>query len=557
MLHSLSIRNLATIESLEVVFSSGLNVLTGETGAGKSILVGALGLVLGARASSEAIRPGHKLASVEAAFNPRTSAVLRELFSDDLSLDWEPGEPLVLRREIARSGRNRCFVDGQMIGVADFRRIGEVLVDFHGQHEHQSLFHLSAARTALDAFAGHDRILDDHEMAWRKLADLNQRRLELDSSARDFQKRSDYVQFQLDEFEQVNPEMDELHKLEQKELKLANADSLSRSAAEAYEILYEGGGDSRPSLTHLTREVGKRLEEIAQSDDRFNPALLQLAEQRVLLEDLAYQLRDYAASIESSPDCLDSVISRLESIRRLIHKHGGTEEEMFRTIRDMKGEIEQRVKDDRERMALENEIENATAHLGESSGKLSAGRKKHAALLDRQVVRCLRELNMEQARFTTHISPLSEPGSKGMDKVEFLLAANPGLPSAPLQKIGSGGEISRVMLSLKSVLASRDMIPTLVFDEIDVGLSGETAVRVGKAMETLSGSHQVLCITHHAPIAARAENHLSVRKITRGENTFTETCVLAGNERLEEIARMMGGEATTAAGLELARQLMD
>ena len=565
MLKSLAIQNLATIESLTVDFGEGLNALTGETGAGKSIVAGGLELAVGGRASVEDVRPQQKLAVVEACFEPSPPPEpLTALIRGELELAWEPDEPLVLRREFLRvgrarnaAGRSRCFVNGQMVGVGDLKRIGEWLIDFHGQHEHQSLLRSDAARLALDAYAAHDALLDQYHAAWGELTAIKQRREQLEASAQDFEHRLDYLDFQIDEIRRFNPQPGDQERLEQEERRLARADELVRNANEAYEMLYEGGGEGRSSLLGLLREVERRVAELGEVEPSFAEAPGRLAEQKAALEDLAFSLRDYAISVQDDPGRIDEVIARLEELRRLVRKHGGSEAALLEALAAMETERAQMKHDNAERDQIGKKLSRAQGRLKKCGAALGESRRKAARRFARMVQGLLGKLQMEKARFQIDVEPLEAPGAEGLDRVEMLLAANPGLPPAPLRKVASGGELSRVMLALKSALASRDAIPTLVFDEIDAGLSAETARRVGAMMEKLAASHQILAITHHAPIAARAARQASVRKQTRRGATFTEIVPLAGRARLEELARMMGGDATPKAARELARQLME
>jgi DNA repair protein RecN (Recombination protein N) len=556
MLKSLTIQNLATIETLTIEFSAGLNALTGETGAGKSVLIGGLEIALGDRASADLVRPGESVAVVEAAFEPPLPPPVGDVLRRELELEGSSAEPLLLRREISRSGRNRCFINGQMVGVADLKRVGELLIDFHGQHEHQSLFRPGSARDALDAFAADAELLSAYRALWGEVSALRRRRRKLEEDAADFERRLDYLAFQLDEFEKLRPRPGEAAELELEERRLARADALARDAAESFALLYEGVDEDHPAVLAALREVARRMAELAEIEPRFAASLSQLEESRAQIEDLAYELRDYADHLQGDPERLDEVIARLESLRRLERKHGGSEEAMLAAWQKMAADRDQMQRDDAERDSIGAALAAAEARLGEAATRLSQARKHAGDRFAKAIAALLREMRMEKARFAVVVEPLPEPGEFGQDNVEFLLAANPGLPPAPLRKIASGGEISRVMLALKSALAARDSIGTLVFDEIDTGLSGETARRVGQLMEKLGQSHQILCITHHAPIAARAVRHASVRKITSREATFTEIIAVEGQERIDELARMMGSDAGTEAARELARQLM-
>lgn len=552
MLSKLVIENLATIESLEVTLSPGLNALTGETGAGKSIIVGGIELATGERATSDVIRTGAKVAVAEAHFTVRLSKSLLEFITIDLGIEYEQGEMLVMRREVSRKGRNRCFINGQMVNVADLKTISRNLVDLHGQHEHQSLFHTPAHRAALDAYGDHDKILENYRNAYERLTRLRKRKKELDDAAADFEKRLDYLDYQLEEISGINPEPGEVYELEREEKRLAHAEELISRASEAYKMLYEN--EDGAILTQLG-EVTRLVEDIAGVEAEFEQPLSSLREASVLLEELSISLRDYAENTEIDPGRLNEVIGRMESIRRLIRKHGGSEESLFEALEHMKSEREQMTRDDAERKKISGEIIRAEQEVMETGKKLSEKRVAAGKKMQKEIRKIIRELAMEKAEFEIRLESMEDPTPNGMEKVEFLFSANPGMPAAPLRKIASGGELSRVMLGIKSALASRDSIPTLIFDEIDAGISGDVCRRVGQVMEKLSESHQIVCITHHAAIAARAAKHVSVRKDIRKGKTYTELVFLEKEERLQELAHMLGGRDSRAA-VTLAKQLM-
>jgi DNA repair protein RecN (Recombination protein N) len=556
MLQTLSVRNLATVESARIEFGPGLTALTGETGAGKSILVGGLELALGERAGGESIRPGATLASAEAVFDGHLSEELAVWMTSELGLEWAPGAPLALRRELSRTGRNRCFINDQVVQVADLKRLGEALVDFHGQHEHQSLLRAAAPRRALDAFADHPALLMTYGAQWQALSRLRARRRELEAAAADFERRLEYLTYQLDELEKLNPRPGESASLEQEETLLARADALARAAAEGFALLYEGLGDEQPSALGRLAEVARRVAEIAEVDPAFAAYAARLEDHKAGLEDLAWAMRDFAERVQSEPARLDEVIGRREALRALIRKHGGDEEKLFAAWEALRAERDAMTRDDAERREMTARLAETQSALRQAGEKLAASRRKAAEKMKRQIERLLGDLAMDKARFEISFVALTEPGAGGLEEVDFLLAANPGLPAAALRKVASGGELSRVMLALKSILAGRDAIPTLIFDEIDAGVSGETSRRVGKVMEKLGASHQILCITHHAPIAARAGRQIEVRKTTRRGSTFSEVAPLEGDARLDALARMMGGDAAGEEARKLARRLM-
>ncbi len=555
MLQSLVIQNIATIESVAVEFSAGFNVLTGETGAGKSIVVSGLEIALGDRVTSEVIRSGEDLAIAEALFIPPFPHGVDEALLSEIGIEYKLGENLTLRRELSRTGRNRCFINQQMVSLADLKKVGEYLVDLHGQHEHQSLLHISAQRVALDAFAGNEGFVQDYKTIWEELTHLRQRKKELEEAALNYEQRLDFLSFQIDEIEKAAPQPGEIEELEIEEQRLARAESLSRAAAEAAAILEEGVGEQPISVISQIGEVIRRLYELAEVEKEFENTIASFEEARILFQDLARTLQEYSEKTFADPKRLDEVITRLELLRRLVRKHGGSQESLFAALDELREQCDQLTLDDEERQRIVKEIEKKEISLKEIGEKLSKSRNKAAVPLKKKILSLLKDMALDKADFQIFLEPLGEPSSSGMDNVELLLAANPGLPAAPLRKVASGGELSRVMLAIKSALAEHGAVPTLVFDEIDAGISGETCRKIAGVMERLSNTHQILCITHQAAIAARARTQYSVCKTTRGGKTFTELVMLEGEERLEELARMIGDQDSRAA-LSLARQLM-
>ncbi len=553
MLKRLAIQNLATIERIEIDFAAGLNALTGETGAGKSILVEGLELALGDRASVESIRAGEKMAVVEAIFAPplpRSTLVLAR----ELGLEIENGEPIELRRELAASGRSRCFVNDQLVGVADLKSLGEALVDFHGQHEHQSLFRPDAARIALDDWAGHEELLSNYRAAWDDERHLRRRCVELEDAARDFEKRADWLDFQLEELDKLAPRAGEMAELEQEEKRLAHAEALGRAAGEAYALLYEGADEQASALAQI-REVRRRVAELAEIETEFAAALAALGDHEGGLEDLAYALRDYRDRIEADPQRLNDVIARLESIRRLARKHGGGEAELLAAWQTLRAEREQMTRDDAERRQIEAECERAEKKLRKAGEALTAARAAAADRFGRAVESALKQLNMEKARLAVTLEPLGEPARTAPIASNFCW---PQIRACRRRRCAGSGRAarSRASCSRSSPRWRPRHDPDARLRRDRRGVSGEAARRVAALLEKLAATHQILCITHLAPIAARAATHVSVRKSIRGKATFTETVPLGGDDRVEELARMMGGDGSARSARDLAKQLM-
>ncbi|MCH8334170.1 DNA repair protein RecN [Candidatus Sumerlaeota bacterium] len=558
MLSTLQIENFAIIEAARIELRGGLNAITGETGAGKSIVVGALELALGGRATTDVIRAGQRLATVEAVFLPPFSDRVEDHVLRVLELEWSREEPLSVRREISTRGRSRCFIAGQLVNVGDLKSLGELLVDLHGQHEHQSLFHRAAQREALDAFGEHEDLLSAYRKDYASFTSLRRRKEELEARARDFQNRLDYLNYQIDEIEEVGPAEGEVAELMNEEARLSNAEALASAASSAYAALYEGSDEGGGSVLATLREIARSLGRIGELDIEMGHLHAREHEIEALVEDLALELRDYAGKCEANPARLEEVIGRIESVRRLQRKHNAPDEKsVVAILEELRAERERMTLDEEERGAIDAKVEAAKKKLEAKAARLSKARIKSASQLGVAVSRTLGRIAMERAEFEIQVQPSKEFGADGADVVEFLLAANVGEGKKALSDVASGGELSRTMLAIKKALAARDAIPTLIFDEIDAGISGETAARVGLLMEELGGSHQVVCITHHASIAARAGHHLSVRKFIQDKRTRMEPVRLTGEERLEELARMMGGDGQSTAGRKLAEQLLE
>lgn len=554
MLKRLMLKNLATIASLTVEFGAGMTALTGETGAGKSMLIGGLELALGERASADRIREGENLAVAEAEFHCSPERFSLNPWQD--VLDWDATEPLVLRREISRQGRSRCFVNDQLVTVQQLKEIGEWLVDLHGQHEHQSLFNLDAQRGALDDFGGHGDLCDAYRKSWENWHQLARRQRELESASADFERQRDFLQFEYDEIEKVDPQAGEVDALRQREALLAQADALREAALGGYATLYEGS-DECPSVLGQLRKLTGSLEPLVELTPKLGEAVERLESVRVELADLADLLQQCAEEGEEDPEALETTIKRLESLKALMRKHGGTEASLLTARERLRAELDGMSHNDREREEIGAQLSEAWAQVEKDAGKLGKARAKAARALEKAVGPLLGQLCMEQARFEIACKPCDKPTQHGAEQIEFLLAANPGLPLAPLRKVASGGELSRVMLAIKTALAGRDQVATLVFDEVDAGISGEATQRVGLLLAQLGAMHQVLVITHHAPIAALAGAQQRISKRVKARDTFTQVDELTREERLDELARMMEGDRAGDAARELVRQWLD
>ncbi len=549
MLHTLHIENLAIIDRLEVSFAAGLNALTGETGAGKSILLDALNLALGERADPTLIRTGADKLRVNAVFLAPNDPDLHALLSE-LGVDLEEGM-LYLSREVQAGGRSLARVNGQPTPLSTLKAIGERLVDLHGQHEHQSLLKPSSHLEFLDRWLGEPALRQREQVAQavQALRRAERELHELTERAREREQMLDLYRFQVDEIRQANLQAGEDEQLETEARRLTHAEKLVALAGGAYDALMQENG----AYDHAAR-ASRNLAEIARIDPSVREWGDMLEGALAHLEEVAGNLRAYAESIEYDPARLEEVIERLELIKRLKRKYGDTIEAIVQYADDAERKLQTLETLSERREALEAEIAQLQSQASAHCATLSELRRAGAAQFAETVQAHLRDLAMERAQFQVALRP-KPMDATGVDAVEFLFSANPGESARPLSKIASGGEMSRVMLALKTALAHAAPVPTLVFDEIDAGLGGRTAHAVGEKLSQLAQHCQILCITHLPQIASRAARHLAIEKYTENDATRVALHLLEGEPRVSEIARMLAGEPTETA-LQHARELL-
>jgi DNA repair protein RecN (Recombination protein N) len=550
MLRELRLKNFAVVESVTVSFAPGLNVLTGETGAGKSILVDAIVLVRGARAQSDVIRTDAETATVEAVFTVEGSAAAAVLEEAGLAPD-DNGE-IVVRRELARSGRHRAFVNDSPVTVALLERLGDVLVEVHGQHEHQRLLEPARQLELLDRFA-------DAEDACARVGALHAKhraaREEAEhtrGAARDRAQREDLLRFQVGELNAARLQVGEEEALRTELRRLQHAERFTTGLTEAAALLNDAPQSASERLARTAR--------ILQDLGRLDPALAAPAEPveaaRVQIEEALGSIRRLRDGIVAEPGRLDAIHERLDALTRLKRKYGDGEEAMLRFRDEAAHELARIERHDEVVAEQERILAELEAELSAAATALSERRRGAASRLATQVERTLRALGMERAVFEVGLDPAPETGPRGVDRVELRMSTNPGEDVRALARVASGGELSRTMLALTSVLARADRVPTLVFDEVDAGIGGRVASVVGQTLAAAAHGRQVLCVTHLAPIAALAHHHLRVSKNVRAGRTRAVVTALAATERVEEIARMLGGASVTAAAREHARGLL-
>jgi DNA repair protein RecN (Recombination protein N) len=553
MIKLLRINNIALITSTELEFGPGLNLLTGETGAGKSILIDALGLLLGDRASGDLIRTGESHAVVEGIVESVPGAELLERHA--LPRD---GDEIVLRREIQASGKGRATVNGALVPLALFRELGERLVAVHGQHEPQGLLDPDTHLAIVDAFAETGPAVAALAEPFKRLREIENALEALRQGARESERRREMLEFQTAEIEKAQLSSGEEEALRQEKVVQANAGRLAALSQEAYAALFE---DEGAVLTRLGT-IYRRVEELGAIDHRFVP----FAEARkgiaAQLEDLALFLRDYAEGLQVSPGRLDEIESRLALIERLKRKYGATVDEILafgeRCRRELQGEgsPEERQKE------LEAERSRAAEVYLEKARALSQQRRREAPLLARKVEAELALLAMERTRFQVRFEPEAVSADsatwteRGLERAEFLLSPNPGEELRPLARIASGGELSRILLALESVAHDGGSGKTLVFDEVDAGIGGRVAEVVGRKLRAIASHQQVLCVTHLPQIAALAQAHHAVEKRVDKGRTRAEVRLLSSEDRVDEVARMLGGETITETTRRHAREMI-
>jgi DNA repair protein RecN (Recombination protein N) len=565
MLRSLAITNYALIEELLVEFPAGLVILTGETGAGKSILIGALGLVLGERTMADMVRSGAERAVVEAVFQAGGNRRLRAFLLEN---DIEPTEELIVRRELSARGQSRCFVNDSPVTLGLQKQIGEFLVDLHGQHEHQSLLRAESHILLLDDFGGLDGMVGEYQAALARYRDAAARLEELQAREQQLREKRELYAFQLQEIDSLSPRPGEEDLLEAELRILENSEKLFGATGKLYEILYEG----EQSLHDQIVMARNQMQDLAEIDPQFGPAAEECSSAEAIVKELAKFVQGYNSRVEFNPERLEEVRERLGRLALLKKKYGGSLDAVLAHREQYAREVELAENFAGVRGGLEQERGEAERECGLLAQRLSAKRHETARKIDRAIVGELAKVGIPQARFTTRIDQQDAPdtgpavrsgrrrialNARGYDVVEFYLSTNVGEEERPLVRVASGGEVSRVMLALKSILAKSDRLPVLVFDEIDVGVSGRIAQAVGRSLKQLSAFHQVVAITHLPQIAGLADAHFVVYKSEKNKRSTTMLRRLTLDEQVQEVAKLMSGSRVTEAGLAGARELMD
>lgn len=552
MLRELHISNLAVISDARIELHQGLNCFTGTTGAGKSLVIGAVEVLLGMRSPSEMLRAGADEGRVSGVFEIRDKQMLKQIeLAADAPVSPDGGEILITRRLYA-SGRTSVSLNGNPITLAMLKQVAEHLVDVHGQHDHQFLLKPSNQLQVLDRFANLDELRNEYHEIYLKLQDARRRLEELTTGKTLRQQQMELYRFQAQEIDAAELDPAEFEELRSRASVLQNLEKLKKDVGSAHSALYDADGSVLERLKMITGVIA----EMAELDQNLKSCAGTLRDATISLEDCAFDLSRYLDRLDLDPGELDEVNDRLTLLNRLMNKYGDT----VQTVIDYRGQIGAQIEDLEKQSddlsTLQDEIAPLEKELKKLAEKLTKQRtiaaEKVAPLIEKQ----LAELGMEKAKFNVTLTP-GPAGPDGFDQAEFIAQTNPGLPSQPLRKIASGGELSRIMLALKGILAQGDRVSVLVFDEIDANVGGRLGSVIGSKLRHLANHHQVLCITHLPQIAAYADRHLTVRKQSSGKQTSTTVRPIEGKDRIEELAEMIGGQRITETTRAQARELLD
>ncbi|HPO55498.1 MAG TPA: DNA repair protein RecN [Ignavibacteriaceae bacterium] len=563
MLTFLLIKDYALIKSLEINFGSGLNIITGETGAGKSIIIDAMNLLLGERASVELIRKGADKSIIEGAFDISGNKKVKSLL---LANNLELHQTLTVRRELYQKGNNRCFVNDSMVPLSLLKEFGNILVDLHGQHEHQSLLRSDTHIDYLDEFCNNEKLLEEYfnqyKLLQRKIEELNS----LHKNMENIRLRKDFVSFQINEISAVNPQPNEDEQITKELSLLESSEKRLELAAQLADLLYDAEDSARDKLS----KAKLISEELSGIDSALKVIAEELGNALTSVKESANSVRSYSASIEIDPEKLNEMRKRLSDIQLLKKKYGMSLSSLLDLYSKLNDELRRSENFEDDVTARKIEIEQIRKLAGEKAKHLTSARKKGAAKLEKSVLATLSELGIQNSVFKVEITGRKDGGadfiivgndnfgytSKGIDDVEFYLSTNPGEDVKPLAKVASGGEVSRIMLALKTALAMNEKLPLLIFDEIDSGISGRIAQKVGAALKRLASSHQIISISHLPQIAAFREHHFLVEKMEDENRAVSSIRKLNEEDSIVEIAKLMGGDKITRANIRAAKELI-
>jgi len=555
MLVDLRIKNYALIEELEINFKEGLNVMTGETGAGKSIIIGALEILLGDRAFTELIRKGEETAYIEAVFEPEEIEKINQ-YLEEAGIETDP-HSVLLSRELRQNGRNRNRINGQLATASMIKDISKYLVDIHGQHEHQLLLDPGSHLQILDDFVAFEEYGLREKVAelYSKLKEIDKKLNSIEIDEAEKARQIDLLEFQIDEIEKAKLVDNEIEELDREYKVLTNMEDIYATVGTIFNGLSNDDYET-PGVVDMLARFMKELEELKDYDKDLEKFYNIISDAYYLLEDLSFQLRDYHENLEFDQDRLDKIEKRIGIITGLQRKYGQTIKEILEYQSRMQEELEQLLSLDKYMEELAEQKERFTAEYYEVAERLSKIRQTRARELENLIARELEDLAMKNTVFEIDFKE-KEPGIDGIDRVEFMISTNPGEDLKPLSRIASGGEISRIMLALKTIIAHIDQVDTLIFDEVDSGVGGKTAQMMAEKLALISKKRQVICITHLPQIASMADNHFYISKVVQKDHTVTRIDNLDEEGKKAELARMLGGVELTDTTLKHAQEMLD
>ncbi len=553
MLNHIQIQNFTIIDQISLDLSSGMTVLTGETGAGKSILIDALSLALGGRADNKVVRYGTQRCDITATFDIRSiKAAQKWLAEHDLDNDNE----CILRRVINIDGPSRSFINGQPMPLQLVRELGDLLVDIHGQHEHHSLLKRDAQRQLLDDFAGHNNLLAKIQSLYHQWRITSQKYDDLQTRSRDQAARSEFLKFQVQELSQLDLSTKELETLDKEHKQLANMGELINNCQHALTVLSEKEDNN---ALELLIQAQQALASLKHLDDKISSGSELLDSAIIQTREAVNELNHYVDKLELNPHRLQEIEQRLADIHNIARKHRVKPEEIPSLLQQFENELTQLENSDQNLLALQEQLQTLEKDYLSIANQLSQSRQKVAKKLSKNIQDSMHQLGMPGGKFEIQLETIKESSinAHGLERVEFMVSANPGQPLQPLAKVASGGELSRISLAIQVITAQSNVTPTLIFDEVDVGIGGSTAAIVGQLLRQLGNTAQVLCVTHLAQVAANGHHHLQVNKSTVKDQTRTEIKLLNDDEKIQEIARMIGGMKITKQTLAHAKEMLE
>ena len=551
MLNQLSVRNVAVIDKLDINLHDGVSVLTGETGAGKSIIIDSINMILGDRANKELVRYGTDKAVVQAVFDAPKS-VINILEENDIDVE---DETVIITRQVTKEGKSAARINGMVVTLNILREISDRLINIHGQHDNQALLTPIRHITFLDAYADNEEYINRYKDILSKKREIEKKISSLEMDEQEKMQRIDLLEYQVKEIKKASLEKDEEDDLREQRDIYTNAEQITKSVNEAYMNLYEGD-----EIQSAYDGISIAVNEISQISD-LNPQLKSiydtLNEIMYSLEDTAHEIKEFGETVEFDEQALNEIEERLDLISRLKRKYGNSIEEILEYLKKAESELNDIKLSDERTNELKEELKSITKDLKEKGNVLTQRRENAAKVLEENIEKSLHELNMEKSKFKVNIENNGTFYDNGMDKVEFLISTNPGEPLKPLVKIASGGELSRVMLAIKSILADSDGVDTMIFDEIDTGVSGKAAMSIAKKLAVIAKNKQVICITHLPQLTAMADNHYLIQKNTDGELASTTLKELDEEGRELELARIIDGGEVTELALSHAKQMLE